>query len=64
MTTRAGESEVAAAKKGPSNGIVFRDGQWVTLCGASELPLGRYVDKRGAQIVPVKENESDVAANG
>jgi hypothetical protein len=59
MTTQAGESEVAAAKKGPSNGIVFRDGQWVTLCGAREQPLGRYVDKSGAQIVPVKENEGN-----
>jgi hypothetical protein len=61
MTTRAGESE--AEKKRPSNGIVFKDGRWVTLCGASERPIGKYVDKSGAQIVPVKESENDDVEN-
>jgi hypothetical protein len=50
--TQAGENEVAAAKKGPGNGIVFSDGRWVTLCGASEPPLGGYVTKDGAPVEP------------
>jgi hypothetical protein len=59
MTTQAGESEVAAAKKRPGNGIVFSDGRWVTLCGASERPLNGYVNRDGAPVepeTPHKEN--------
>lgn len=55
MTTASGTE-----KKRPGNGIVFRDGRWITLCGASERPIGKYVDKSGAQIVPVKEAQHRV----